>query len=461
MYLQTETFMVMGLSRSGIAAATFLLERKAKGVYLYDDVESESVQKARERLVSLGATDVEKGHIEEAEKLCSCLVLSPGIPIDNPVPVLFKKAGKRIVGESELGALYVRALPVAVTGTNGKSTTVAMIDAVLKGAGKKSVACGNNGAPYLSFTSLSEEDFAVVEVSSFQLETLHSLRPHVAVVLNVSEDHLNRHYNMENYVFLKRKLLKNRTESEYAVLNADDSVVAGFAETTRARVKWFSLERKVDGAYLEGTDLMFGDEKVMGIEELLVFGKHNVQNALACICACKVLGIESDAIQKALRSFKGISHRIERVGTVGGVTYIDDSKGTNVNATLKAVESMKEDTLLLLGGKDKGYDYAPLFEKIGQSRVVNTILYGENRFKILSAAVDAGYERLSLCESFYTAFRIAVLLAKPSQTVLLSPASASFDEFSDFEARGDAFKKLVRQLKEEAPVEDGKAAEAE
>lgn len=437
--------MVMGLSRSGAAAGEFLLARGAR-VYLYDDSGGEEVKKTIEKLCSLGAEYVPAEKMESAGKICSCLVISPGVPIDNPVPVLFRKHGKRILGESELGALYVKALPIAVTGTNGKTTTVAMIDEVFKAAGKNSVACGNNGVPYISQTSLTEDDFAIVEVSSFQLETLSSLRPHIAIILNITKDHLNRHYNMENYVFLKSKLLKNSTESEYAVLNADDERVASFAQKTRARVKYFSLEHEVDGAYLDGMDLVYCGEKIMSVEALTVKGKHNVQNALACICAARIMGIDGNVIAKALKEFKGVKHRIEFVGEANGVRFIDDSKGTNVDATIKAVECMSGDTIIMLGGKDKGYDYGALFENLRTSRVVHAVIYGENRFKILNAAVGAGFDKLSLCEKFYTAFKIAVMLAERGQTVLLSPASASFDEFSSFEERGDAFRRLALEL---------------
>lgn len=451
MYLKTENFMVMGLSRSGAAAGEFLLARGAK-VYLYDDSGAEEVKKTIDKLCSLGAEYVPTEQLENAEKLCSCLVISPGVPIDNPVPVLFKKHGKRILGESELGALYVKALPIAVTGTNGKTTTVSMIDEVFKAANKNSVACGNNGVPYISQTSLTEDDFAVVEISSFQLETLSSFRPHIAIILNITKDHLNRHYNMENYVFLKSKLLKNGTESEYAVLNADDERVAAFAEKTRSRVKYFSLEREVDGAYLDGTELVYCGEKIMNVDSLTVKGKHNVQNALACICTARIMGIDGNIIAKALKQFKGVQHRIEFVGEINGVRFIDDSKGTNVDATVKAVDCMNGDTILMLGGKDKGYDYGVLFERLKNSRIIHTVIYGENRFKLLNAAVKEGFDKLSLCEKFNTAFKITVMLAERGQTVLLSPASASFDEFSSFEERGDEFKRLFFELDGEENV---------
>lgn len=453
MYLKNQSFLVLGVSRSGTAGAEFLLSRGAK-VAVYDDAEGENVRRAINSLEKKGAEALDKAALSSAAEKFDCLLLSPGIPIDSPVPVAFRKAGKRILGESELGALYVKALPIGVTGTNGKSTTVAMIDGIFRAAGKNSVQCGNCGAPYISFSSLTEEDIAVVEISSFQLETLSSFRPHVAVVLNITEDHLDRHYNMDNYIFLKSKILKNSTESEYAVLNADDKIVAEFAQKTRAKVKYFSALKKVDGAYLENRELYYNGEKIMSAEELGVGGKHNVYNALAAICAAKITGVETAFIAEALKNFKGIKHRMQTVGEAFGVKYIDDSKGTNVDSTLKAVESVNGETILLLGGKDKGYDYAPLFNEIKKFPVVQTIIYGENRFKILSAAVNAGFTRLTLCEKFAVAFKISTLIAREGQNVLLSPASASFDEFSSFEERGEKFTEMVKEL----IVEDEEAA---
>lgn len=457
MYLKNESFLVMGISRSGIAAAEFLLSRGGR-VALYDDVDSEQLRRSVSALVKKGAVKIERSALPSAAEKFGCLVLSPGIPIDSPVAVAFKKAGKRIIGESELGALYVRALPIGVTGTNGKSTTVAIIDTILREAGFNSVQCGNCGAPYISFSSLSEEDIAVAEISSFQLETLSSFRPHIAVVLNITEDHLDRHYNMENYIFLKSRILKNMTESEYVVLNADDKTVLSFAEKTRARIKLFSTERKVDGAYMDGKFLCYGDERVVSSDELLISGKHNISNTLAAVCAAKIMNVPSAAIAEALKKFKGIKHRIQLVGEVCGVKYIDDSKGTNIDSTLKAVESVKGETVLMLGGKDKGYDYRPLFEGLKTSSVVQAVIYGENRFKVLSAAVGADFTRLTLCENFTVAFKICAMIARSEQNVLLSPASASFDEFSSFEERGERFAEMVRGLKEDSDIENEKEA---
>ncbi len=456
MYPARQSFFVLGLSKSGKSATEFLLSKKAT-VYIYDELSSDRIEQTACGLVEKGAKRIEKTQVEAMVKMCDVLVLSPGIPIDHPIAVAFKRNGKAVVGESELAARNMRCPIIAVTGTNGKTTTVSMITDVLNKGGVKATACGNIGAPMLDFYSLQEE-VAVAEISSFQLETLNSLRPHIAVVLNITEDHLNRHYSMENYLFLKAKLLKNLTSSEYAVLNYDDGIVRGFAEKTRGKVVYFSVRERVNGAFYESGGLYYKKEKILNADELPINGLHNVQNALAVIAVCKIMGIENSAIVKALTDFKGIKHRIETVGIVNGVTYIDDSKGTNVDATQKAIACMKGETVLLLGGKDKGYDYTKLFAFLPKSKVVHAVLYGENRYALLKCARMSGFDRITFCEGLEFAVRIAALKAKEGQIVLLSPASASFDEFTSYEERGDKFVEIVRSFnqhpKEETFVQD-------
>lgn len=440
--------MVAGMSKSGECAARFLLERGAD-VYIYDDVVSEKIKAVMDEFSSLGARVVTAESYMDATLVCDILVLSPGIPIDNPLPVAFRKQGKTIIGEEELGAMFLRATAIAVTGTNGKTTTVSMLNSILENDGHKSVACGNIGNPLLGeVENLGFNDYAVIEVSSFQLETLSSLRPHIAVITNVTEDHLNRHYNMENYVFLKSKILRNLRESEYAVLNYDDEVVRGFAKSTKAKVVYFSMRERTEGAYFENGSVYFNGEKYFDVSDMTLTGVHNVYNALACVAAAHILGIDKNKVAEAICSFKGIKHRIEVVIKSNGVTYIDDSKGTNVDATVKAMNAMTEPTVILLGGKDKGYDYMPLFSSMKESKVVHAVLYGENRFKLLNAAIKAGFSDFSLCAEFRPAVRLAQFIAKPGQNVLLSPASSSFDSFTNYEERGDAFKKLVEGVNE-------------
>lgn len=454
MFYSKQTFLVAGLSRSGIAASEFLLDRGAR-VYCFDDVEEGSVAEAAATLKGRGCVIVHKEELASRAEECDVLVLSPGIPVDHPLPVSFRRAGKRVIGEAELGAAELRCPVVAVTGTNGKTTTVTMLDGIFQAAGVKSVACGNIGKPITSCVrELGENGVAVAEISSFQLETLYSLRPHVAVILNVTEDHLNRHYNMENYIYLKSRLLKNSTESEYAVLNRDDPVVRGFAEKTKAKVVWFSLREPVEGGYLSEGCFCYCGEKLFPVSELPLEGEHNLANALAAICAAKIMGVRSEVIASALKTFRGVAHRLQRVGELGGVTFIDDSKATNVDSAIKAVGSVKGETVLLLGGKDKGYSYEPLFDAIKSSGVVHAVLYGENAFRILNAALKKGFTAVTLCKPFDVAVRVAYLTAKPGQNVLLSPASASFDGFRNYEERGERFCELLQTLKGERELKD-------
>ncbi len=450
MYFARQKFLVAGLSRSGVAASEFLLRRGAEQVYCYDDVEEGSVAQSAAELEKKGCRIVHKEELKQAAEECDVLVLSPGIPIDHPLPVLFRRARKRIAGEAELGALFLRCPVVAVTGTNGKTTTVTMIDGILKSAGFDSVACGNIGKPITACCErLGENGAAVAEISSFQLETLLSLRPHIAVVLNVSEDHLNRHYTMENYVHLKARLLRNGTESEYAVLNYDDEIVRGFAEKTKSKVVWFSLRERTEGGYRENGRLCFRGEEILSCEELPLEGEHNQQNALAAICAAKLMGVGNETIAAALKTFRGVEHRLQPVGEVGGIRFIDDSKATNPDSTLKAVSGVRGESVLLLGGKDKGEDYAALFEGIANSGVVHAVLYGENAFRLLSAAMKRGFHAVTLCRPFDVAVRVAYLTARPGQNVLLSPASASFDSFRNYEERGERFRQLLEIFRAE------------
>lgn len=449
MYFGNQKFLVAGLSRSGEGSAEFLLKRGAR-VYIYDDVVTDKVAEKIKELQAKGAIAVTSETLGDAVSLCDILVLSPGIPIDNPLPVAFRKLGKAIIGEEELAALFLRATAVAVTGTNGKTTTVSMLEQIVKACGKKGVPCGNFGNPLVNeVEGLGFDDIALIEISSFQLETLYSLRPHIAVITNITEDHLNRHYNMDNYVFLKSKLVRNLRESEYAVLNYDDERVRQLAKVTRGKVVWFSARQQVEGAYAEGGAAYFNGEKYFGLENMALGGTHNVYNALACIAVSAILGLDKAASANAICKFKGVKHRVQLVGEFNGVTYINDSKGTNVDATLRAVESATRPTVLLLGGKDKGYEYAPLFNALGNSRVVHAVIYGENRFKMMDSAARAGFYSYSSCAEFETAVRLATYIAKPGQSVLLSPASASFDEFASYEERGDAFTAIVEGLRDE------------
>lgn len=469
MYCPMQKFLVAGLSRSGMAAALLLLRHGAE-VYAFDEGEREGLEKNFALIKEKGGKEVLSSELESVRAACDVLVLSPGVPIDHPLPVWFRKAGKRIMGEMELGALFLRSPSVAVTGTNGKTTVVGMIEAIFKEDGKNAVACGNVGNPLCNVVEeLGYDDIAVIEVSSFQLESLSSLSSHICVELNLTPDHLNRHYNMENYRFLKEKLLKNGTESEFAVLNADDEEVSRFAEATKAKKVFFSCREKTDGAYLFEDDLFWQGEKIMSSADLSLDGEHNRANALAAIAVCKLFGASNGAIVRALSSFRGIRHRIEKVLEKDGVTYIDDSKATNVDATVKALDSVTGELVLLLGGKDKGYEYVDLFGKIKEcGRVSHVFLYGENKLRLLSSALRAGYHSFTVCRDLGEATMLASRVADQGQSVLLSPASSSFDAFSGYEERGEYYANIVKMLyiekngeKEGYAIADGEEGKAE
>ena len=282
------------------------------------------------------------------------VLLSPGVAIDHEIPVRAKKLGKRIIGELELAAELCVAPVIAVTGTNGKTTTCTMIDDILKNGGEKPILCGNVGTPFSSvLDKITDDTLVVLETSSFQLETVSRFAPHVAVITNITPDHLSRHYNMENYIYLKGKILANLRESEYAVLNYDDGIVREFGEKTRAKVVYFSAQNEVNGAYVSDDKIFYKGKYVTDIKSLPVGGEHNVLNLLAAVCVAEIVGMTEEAICSGIKEFKGVKHRIQYIRTVNGADYYNDSKATNADATMKAIDSMNKPTTLILGGKDK------------------------------------------------------------------------------------------------------------
>ncbi len=446
MYIGKNIFLVAGISKSGIAAAEFLLSNGAE-CYIVDEYDTEGVRASAAALAAKGAVRVSAEEIENIIPTIDVLVMSPGIPIDNRIPILAKKAGKRIIGELELGFLYSVCPIVAVTGTNGKTTTCSLIADILSRADIPNRLVGNMGVPFTSkLAELDINTVAVTEVSSFQLETMTTFAPHIAVVTNIAEDHLSRHYNMQNYIYLKSKLLYNLKESEYAVLNYDDYVVRGFSEKTSGKTVFFSLKEKVDGAYVEDGIIMFRERPVLDTKLIGVAGEHNLYNILASVAVAKSLGVPDNPIAEAIIDFKGIKHRIEFVRTVNGIDFFNDSKATNVDSTLKALNSMTKPVVLILGGKDKGQSFDELFVRCKQLGVSKIVLYGETRYKMLKSAEFAEADNVCVATNLSSAVGLAYAEAQAGQCVLLSPACSSFDEFSGFEERGERFTELVGAL---------------
>lgn len=446
MYLKRDKFLIVGISKSGIESTRFLLKRGAT-CYIYDDGCDNRVAKDCKALEEEGAVKVDKTEVFDLLAGVDVVVLSPGVAIDHDIPIKAKKLGKRIIGELELAYNFCNVPIIAVTGTNGKTTTCTLIDEVLKSARLKTKLCGNIGTPFISVVEDAKEiDVAVVETSSFQLETVSAFAPHVAVITNVTPDHLSRHYNMENYLFIKSRILHNLKESEYAVLCYDDPLVVRLAEKTKAKVLYFSTKTQVNGSYVEDGKVYFKGKAVASLDDLPISGEHNVLNLLATVCVAKIMGLSDEEIVDGVKSFKGVKHRIQYVATKKGVDFVNDSKATNIDATCKAIESLAKPTVLLLGGKDKGIAFDGLFEKIKNSKVKSVVVTGESRYSILEGAKSVGYESVSVTEDFFVAIDLARLIAKEGDSVLLSPACSSFDRFSDFEHRGEEFIRYVEGL---------------
>lgn len=447
MYVKSQVFFVLGISKSGFAAAKYILGNGGE-CYIYEELKSPKIDRAIDELTGMGAMRVSKESEDEAIDASDVLVISPGVPINHGIAIKFKEAGKRIVGEAEFGFSQFFPPTIAVTGTNGKTTTVTLIDGIFREAGQKCAAVGNIGVPVCEKLSEIERDtVCVAEISSFQLESMSDFKPHIACITNISPDHLERHYTMENYIYLKRRLLKNLKESEYAVLNYDDATVKSFAEGLKAETVWVSVREKVSGAYFSEGRLYFDDEPITTLGETAIRGEHNVYNALFAVAAAKIMGINNESIVSALKNFKGVPHRVELVAEKRGVRYFDDSKATNTASAITAIHSMTSPTILILGGSEKGEKYEELFEAIKLSEVKHTVITGASRFNMFEAAGKCGVSAVTVTGDFRSAVKIADMFAEEGDSVLLSPACASFDSFGSFEERGETFVKLVEECR--------------
>lgn len=438
MYCKLMSFLVVGMKKSGVASAKLLLNEGAE-VYIYDDGNQDIVLKNEEELISLGAKKV--SDIDDAVECCDVLVLSPAVPIDNRIAVKFREAGKRIIGELELGFYFINSPIIGVTGTNGKTSVCSIVSHVLSSCEIKNVLVGNVGTPLTDKLNEIDKDTVVVtEVSSFQLETVARFYPHIACILNVTPDHLNRHYTIENYIYVKSKLLLNLRESEYAVLNFDDKNVSALADKTRANVVWFSTREKVDGAYLSNGTLYYDEEEIINCSELNLNGEHNISDVLACICILKLCGVSSEEINNGLKSFKGVKHRIQLVCEKNGICFYNDSKATNVDATVKAIKSMDKPTVLILGGFDKGLPLEELMREVKNcENIKKVVLTGASSKRMFECAMKEGIGEISVIKDFTLAVKVAYHIAEKGWNVLLSPSTSSFDEFSGYEERGEKF----------------------
>ena len=442
--LKDRNVLVVGLGKSGISAARLLRYAGAR-VYAVD--RSNKVDSPEWVHVLPYDTDVD--HI-------SLVVLSPGVPWSEPPVQKALSKGIEVIGEIELSYRALSEYPVqwiAITGTNGKSTTTTLIDLMLKKDGFRVLTGGNIGEAIgdvvvdaIKSGDINNVDYVVVEVSSFQLESISQFRAHIAVVLNITEDHMDRYSAMDDYIAAKRMICKSQTGGDFIVLNYDDTLVRDFGNYTQATPYYFSIRQKVQGGYLLDGRLMLEIDDVaeflLYIEEVALWGMHNIENALAASVACRLAGCSLSAMVSVLREFKGLEHRMEIVAEHNEVLYINDSKGTNISATLKSVEGLKGAVVLILGGRDKGGDFGLLKEY--KDKVKAIVAIGEAKEKIYSEL--AGIFRIEKAVNMEEAVLRATSLAEPGDTVLLSPGCASFDMFRNFEHRGEVFKNAVRRL---------------
>jgi UDP-N-acetylmuramoylalanine--D-glutamate ligase len=447
MELNGKRVLVVGLGKSGVASALFMKAHGAR-VTVSDTKSGDELRNEIPVLLDNGITVETGGHGDRTFRGQDLIVVSPGVPVDAPPLVQARSLGETVIGEVELAAQFLPGPIVAITGSNGKTTTTTLTGEILTAAGFPALVGGNIGTPAISLAERAKPGTPIVlEISSFQLETIQSFRPKVAVVLNVTPDHLDRHRTFEIYAEAKARIFENQQPEDRAVLNADDPTCVAMAKKTRSQVFWFSRQKEVErGAWVRAGNIVFrdasGQREILQVSEIPLKGAHNLENVLAAVSAGVLMGCAPEKIRSAVHDFKAVEHRLEFVASIRGVDYYNDSKATNVDATIKALESFPANIHLILGGKDKGSDYTVLNDLL-RKRVKRVYTIGAAAAKIESQI--QGPEVVQ-AETLENAVRKASTSAEPGDVVLLAPACASFDQFKSYEHRGRVFKDLVRGL---------------
>jgi UDP-N-acetylmuramoylalanine--D-glutamate ligase len=449
--LRGKRVLVVGLARTGVATALFCAARGAS--VTATDTRSEA--EIGDAVAKLRVADVKLelgGHRQATYLQQDLIVPSPGVPADDVHLQGARGAGVTIWSEIELAYRFMRGRLIGITGSNGKTTTTALVAHILQAASIHTILAGNIGTPLLArVDEMNEDSWTVAELSSFQLELIDTFRPEIGVLLNLTPDHLDRHRTMEAYGAAKARLFENQNESGAAILNADDPGARPYAPSC-PRVFWFSRKQEVSrGAFVRGDEIGFRDgrtaEALLKLQDIPLLGAHNLENVLAAACATRLAGANAAQIAAGVRSFAGVEHRIEFVADIGGVRYYNDSKATNVDATLKALDSFPGRILIILGGKDKGSDYTVL-QKPLREKAILALLIGAAAEKIEKQI--AGSVAIERSKTLERALETASHAAQPGDVVLLAPACASFDQFQNYEHRGSVYKDLVRQLQRQA-----------
>ncbi|WP_133965303.1 UDP-N-acetylmuramoyl-L-alanine--D-glutamate ligase [Eubacterium limosum] len=454
----SEKILVIGAARSGVAVSKLLMDC-GKAVILTDnrpeDVVLAEFPQVRETLAELEVKGIETVFgrqidtkvINEIDRV----VTSPGVPLTIPIIAEAYRCGVPVIGEAELAYCMTKAPFVAITGTNGKTTTTTLTGEIFKNSGRKTYTVGNIGDPISNYVmEATPEDVFVTEISAFQLETINKFRPVASAILNLSPDHMDRYGTMENYIAAKARIFENQRGEDFLVLNADDEQVCELGRQAQCRKYYFSLDKKVaQGAYAMDGGIFINDNEsvipICRIEEMGIKGPHNVQNALAATVLAYFMGVDVVSITETLKSFGGVEHRQEFVATIDGVDYINDSKGTNTNAAIVALNAMTKPVILIAGGYDKKEDYSEFIEVV-RKKVKRMVLVGATASQIEETAEGQGYYSTVRVGDYDEAVKVASECAAPGDVVLLSPACASWDMFDNFEIRGQVFKDLVKRI---------------
>ena len=439
---------IVGMARSGLAAA--LLAKKMGGVpFVSDNGRAERLKSQTEQLCKAGIPFETDGHTDKLLE-CDYIIISPGIPMQSEIVQKIHKTGLPVFSEIEFASWVCKGRIVAITGSNGKTTTTTLIGEIFKAAGFDTYVCGNIGLPFAEVvTEIPYDGIAVVEVSNFQLETISDFKPHIAMILNLSPDHLDRHGTFEAYKEAKYRITENQTESDYLILNQDDPGTNPDEIKTAAKVLTFSVnDNNESAAFMRDRKLCLivdgMPEEVISCDDILIPGPHNLQNSAAAIVAANIFGISKNVLKMVLNTFPGVEHRLERLNSVAGINFINDSKATNVDSVCYALQSVDTPLYLIAGGRDKGSPYEPLIP-YGKNKIKGIIAIGEAKEKLMNA-LGRNFP-VQFAESMEEAVEICFDMAYPGETVLLSPACASFDMFENFEHRGRVFKTVVANLK--------------
>ena len=451
MDLKGKKVLVFGAGKSGIGAADLLGSAGAQPV-IYDGNADLDKEVVLHKTNGKYTPEIWAGDFpERALDSLDLVVLSPGVPTDLPLVKSFYEKGLPVWSEVELAYRTGKGEVLAITGTNGKTTTTALLGKIMQDARESVFVVGNIGTPYTSKAlEMKPNSVTVAEISSFQLETIDEFAPKVSAILNITEDHLNRHHTMEEYIRVKELITQNQGTEDVCVLNYEDEVLRKFGENLTPRVVYFSSERKLDeGIYLDGNKIILKDGakeiEVVKTEDLKLLGKHNFENVMAAVAMAYYDGVSMDSIRKSICEFTAVAHRIEYVTEKNGVVYYNDSKGTNPDAAIKGIQAMNRPTFLIGGGYDKQSSYDEWIEAF-DGKVRYLVLIGQTKEKIKAAAEKHGFHDIILCEDLKEAVKVCAEKAQPGDAVLLSPACASWGQFDNYEQRGDMFKEYVRNL---------------